>query len=71
MHGRKNSDMDVIIIGSGGAALPAAIEACSVWAQAAMVEKKESLGGTSIVSGGGCWMGGYANAEIPRNPRLS
>lgn len=64
MPERKNTDMDVIIIGSGGAALSAAIEACSAMARVAMVEKEEGLGGTSIVSGGGCWMVGTPMQEF-------
>ncbi len=49
---------DVAIIGSGGAGLAAAIEACHAGAKVAMVEQAEELGGASIVSGGGCCMAG-------------
>jgi flavocytochrome c len=49
---------DVTIVGSGGAAFSAAIEACRAGARVVMVEKEETLGGTSIVSGGGCWVVG-------------
>jgi len=49
---------DVAIIGTGGAGLAAAIEARDVGAKVAMVEKAETLGGASIISGGGCSMAG-------------
>ncbi|MCH6546549.1 MAG: FAD-binding protein, partial [Deltaproteobacteria bacterium] len=51
---------DVAIIGTGGAGLAAAIEARDVGAKVAMVEKAETLGGASIISGGGCSMAGTA-----------
>ncbi len=49
---------DVAIIGTGGAGLAAAIEARNVGARVAMVEKADTLGGASIISGGGCCMAG-------------
>ena len=49
---------DVIIIGSGVSAFCAAIESCRSGAKVAILEKDESLGGTSIVSGGGCFVVG-------------
>ena len=54
----KRIETDVAIIGTGGAGLAAAIEARNVGARVAMVEKAETLGGASIISGGGCCMAG-------------
>lgn len=49
---------DVVILGSGGSAFSAAIEACSAGARVLMIEREETLGGGSAISGGGCWMVG-------------
>ena len=49
---------DVAIIGTGGAGLAAAIEARSAGAQVLILEQAESLGGASIISGGGCFIVG-------------
>ena len=45
---------DVVIVGTGAAGMAAAIEAREAGAQVIMVDKAETLGGTSIISGGGC-----------------
>jgi flavocytochrome c len=52
------AERDVVIIGSGGSALAAAIEACRAGARVALIEKEEALGGTTMTSNGGCWMVG-------------
>ncbi|MFH1488216.1 MAG: FAD-dependent oxidoreductase [Pseudomonadota bacterium] len=57
-HEEGNDSRDLVIVGSGAASFAAAIEACRAGARVAMVEKDETLGGTSIVCGGGCWMVG-------------
>lgn len=54
---------DVVVIGSGGAALTAGILAADGGAQVVLVEKEGSLGGTTGVSGGGVW--------IPNNRHLA
>ena len=54
----RNLTVDVAIIGSGGAGLAAAIEARRVGASVAIIEQSETLGGASIVSGGGCFIVG-------------
>jgi flavocytochrome c len=46
--------VDVAIIGGGGAGIPAAIEAARAGGKAAVVEQAESCGGTAAISGGGC-----------------
>ena len=48
--------VDVVIVGSGGAALVAATLAADQGAETLVVEKDELLGGTTAVSGGGIWL---------------
>jgi flavocytochrome c len=43
-------------VGSGGAAFSAAIEACAAGASVTMIECEKTLGGASIISGGGCFV---------------
>lgn len=47
---------DVVVIGSGGAALAAALAAHDGGATVTVLERTESVGGTTAVSGGGVWM---------------
>jgi succinate dehydrogenase/fumarate reductase flavoprotein subunit len=47
---------DVVVVGSGGAALAAALAAHDAGATVAVLERAESVGGTTAVSGGGVWM---------------
>lgn len=47
---------DVLVVGSGGAALTAALRARSLGLAALVVEKSDKLGGTSCYSGSGCWV---------------
>jgi flavocytochrome c len=54
MPPEKSLVVDVAIVGSGGAGLAAAIEAREAGARVALIEQAETLGGTSIISGGGC-----------------
>jgi 3-oxosteroid 1-dehydrogenase len=49
-------EADVVICGSGAAALAAALAAHDAGARVAVIEKAESIGGTTAVSGGGVWM---------------
>ncbi|HZQ88019.1 MAG TPA: FAD-dependent oxidoreductase [Acidimicrobiales bacterium] len=48
--------VDVVVVGSGAAALAAALSAHDAGATVAIVERADSVGGTTAVSGGGVWM---------------
>ena len=47
-------EADIAIIGGGGAGIAAAIEASDAGAKVALIEQSDTLGGTAIISGGGC-----------------
>ena len=51
-------DVDVIVVGSGGAALVAAYTAGSAGLRTLVLEKTEYFGGTSAYSGAGIWLPG-------------
>ena len=55
---QKGLSVDVAVIGSGGAGLAAVIEAWKAGARVALIEQSETLGGASIISGGGCFIVG-------------
>ncbi|HET6965278.1 MAG TPA: FAD-dependent oxidoreductase [Acidimicrobiales bacterium] len=54
---------DVIVVGSGGAALTAALSAADSGAEVLVVEKEDVVGGTTGVSGGVLW--------VPNNDHLA
>jgi len=56
-------EADVIVVGSGGAGLTAAILAHDHGARVIVVERSDKVGGTTAVSGGGLW--------IPMNDHMS
>ena len=45
---------DVLIIGGGGAGIPAAIEVGRAGGTAVVLEQADECGGTAAISGGGC-----------------
>ena len=48
--------VDVVVVGTGGAALTAATLAHDQGAEVLVIEKAEMVGGTTAVSGGGVWL---------------
>ena len=49
-------ECDVVVAGSGGAGLTAAILAHDQGAKAVVLERSDKVGGTTAVSGGGVWL---------------
>ncbi|HET7523807.1 MAG TPA: FAD-dependent oxidoreductase [Acidimicrobiales bacterium] len=52
----QTRDADVVVVGSGGAALTAALAASDAGCTVTILERSETVGGTTAVSGGGIWM---------------
>ena len=55
--------VDVVVVGSGGAALTAAVSAADAGADVLVAEKEDVIGGTTGVSGGVLW--------VPNNDHLA
>jgi len=53
-------EFDVVVVGSGGGAMTAALLARKHGLSTVVVEKTDKLGGTSAYSGGACWLPGSA-----------
>jgi phytoene dehydrogenase-like protein len=56
-------EADVVIIGSGGAGLPAAVKAADAGASVVVVETNYDVGGHAIISGGNVPLGGGTSAQ--------
>jgi 3-oxosteroid 1-dehydrogenase len=51
---------DVVVLGTGAAGLVAALTAAEQGASVGLFEKADRVGGTTAISGGGCWVPGNA-----------
>ncbi|KAH7011107.1 FAD binding domain-containing protein [Ilyonectria destructans] len=52
----NDEETDILIVGSGAAALTAALRANAKGLQATIIEKRNTVGGASAISGGGLWI---------------
>ncbi len=52
---QESINVDVIVVGSGGAGLAAALDAMEHGATVAIVEREPEMGGATAISGGGCF----------------
>ena len=50
------NEAEIVVVGSGAAALSAALSAAVSGAQVLVIEKSEGVGGTSAMSGAGIWI---------------
>jgi len=55
-------EVDVVVLGSGGAGLTAALTAAAAGAEVALYEKSATVGGTTAVSGGIAWIPAHNRA---------
>jgi 3-oxosteroid 1-dehydrogenase len=56
MSNNFDQQFDVVVVGSGGGGMTAALCAQSLGLSAVVIEKSDKYGGTSAVSGGGIWI---------------
>lgn len=55
-QGSWDQEVDVVVVGSGGAGFAAAITARQLGSDVLILEKGAYVGGTTLVSGGGMWI---------------
>ncbi|MDB5425241.1 MAG: fumarate reductase, partial [Phenylobacterium sp.] len=56
-------EKDVVVVGSGGAGMTAAIVAAGLGLDVLLIEKTPYFGGTTALSGGGIWVPGSPQAK--------
>ncbi len=56
----ETKDVDLLVVGSGGAGMTAAMTAKAAGLETLLVEKEERFGGSTALSGGGLWIPGAA-----------
>ncbi len=54
------AQFDVVVLGTGAAGLVEALAAAEGGASVGLFEKADRVGGTTAISGGGCWVPGNA-----------
>src|SRR5918994_7430650 len=61
MSGSLPDEVDVVVVGAGGAGMTAALAAAAHGLETVLVEKSAHFGGSTARSGGGVWIpGNYA-----------
>lgn len=64
-HDSFDDEVDVVVLGTGGAGLTAALSAAVNGASVAVYEKAATVGGTTAVSGGIVWIPAHDRADEP------